>query len=79
MLKALKNFLLRRQLTNVIETCYVALVFKYYQDSSNNDLWLTLTFLLWQGQIWENARTYDFMGSFEVFGLKISIYSLFLQ
>ena len=34
---------------------------------------LVLTFL-WQGQVWENAITLNFMESFEGFGQKISTY-----
>ena len=42
------------------------------QDCSNDDLRVTLT-ILQQDQIWENANTYDFMESFEDFGIKMVI------
>ena len=31
--------------------------------------------VVWQGQIWENAATADFMESFEDLGLKMDIYT----
>ena len=45
----------------------------YNQDCTNGELWLTLTFLC-QGQIWKNAGKYEFLESFEDFGLKTGTY-----
>ena len=39
-------------------------ILEQYKDCSNSDLGLTLPFLR-QAQILHNARTYDFMESFE--------------
>ena len=64
MVKTFKNLLLQHQLTSDLVTCYVALGFQYYQDCSNDDLWLTLT-VLQHVQRWENADSKDSMESFK--------------
>ena len=46
-------------------------VLKYYQDHSEDDIGLTLTFLYRKAKCEKNANTYDFMESFDGFGLKI--------
>ena len=40
-------------------------ILEYYQEYINDDLKLALNFL-WQGQVWENAITYEFMERFEI-------------
>ena len=53
-------------------------VLDYCQGNSNGELVLTLSFLQ-EGELWENARIYDFIEKFEDFGLKIGTYSFLNQ
>ena len=54
MVKKMKNLLLQNQLTEGLETWYVARGTSYYQDYSNDEVGLTLTFLR-EGQIWKKC------------------------
>ena len=63
--KTLYKSLLQNQWTDGLGTWYVTSGTMYYQDRSNDDLELTLTFFY--GKV---KYRKDFMESFENFGLK---------
>ena len=77
--KTSKNLLLQNQLTDDLETWYVALCIReYYQDILNYDSELTLTYFP-QGQIWSltlckgKGENYIFLETFAAIDLKVDL------
>ena len=78
MVKTLKNLLLWNQKADDLETCMHHLVLEYYQVCSNDDPWLTLTYITARSNlvpyafVWENGKTMNFAETIVIYDLKLA-------
>ena len=81
MVKTLKNLLLRNQKADDLESWMQHRVLEYYQDYSNNDTGLTLTYFTARSNlvpyafVWEKGKTMDFSETIVVYDVKVDIWS----
>ena len=78
MVKTFKNFLLRNQRADHLETWYAAWMREYYQVCSNDDPWLNLTYFTAKSNlvpyafVWEKDNTMDSSETIVVYDLKLA-------
>ena len=78
MVKTFKNFLLRNQRADDLETWYAAWMREYYQVCSNDDPRLNLTYFTAESNlvpyafVWEKDNTMDSSETIVVYDLKLA-------
>ena len=77
MVKTLKNFFSGTKRPMTLEVSMQHRILKYYQVSSNDDPWLTLTYFTARSNlvpysfVWEKGETMEFLETIVVYDMKV--------